>query len=215
MAEVDVQKRIRALRKKLGQIDKLKEKSDLTPEEQAKVNTEPELLAEVTALERGEEYQPAPAPAEPPAEEAPAVEEAAPEAAEEQPGAEVEEQPPEEPAKPEVVLSPDEAEKRIKTLNKKLGQIQKLKDRGTKLCPEEEGKVAQEKGFQAEVMELSISLLDPEAQKTAKALQKKLDQISKLKERKDRSSLSSAEREKITKGPALKQELEGLLTSRK
>merc|ERR1719330_1288633 len=101
MAEVaDIQKRLRALRKKLVQIEKLKEKSELSPEETAKVASEGELLAEVGALERGEEYHPAP-PAPPPAEEAPAAaEEAAPEAAEEQ-GAEEPEQTPE-PEKPEA-----------------------------------------------------------------------------------------------------------------
>mmetsp|Transcript_91962 Transcript_91962/g.297588 ORF Transcript_91962/g.297588 Transcript_91962/m.297588 type:complete len:291 (+) Transcript_91962:72-944(+) len=213
MAEVEVQKRIRNLRKKLGQIAKLKEKDELSAEESQKVATEPALLAEVTALEKGEEFvpEPVPPPAAAPAE---AACDGAGDGAEEAGGGGGDEAgPPEPPEKPALpALEPAEAEKRIKALKKKLGQITKLKERGGNFTPEEAEKVASEGAFVAEVMELEISLLEPEAQKTAKALRKELDLIRKTKEKK--GQLSPQERGKVAKGPELKKELDALLAAR-
>jgi len=53
------EKRLKALKKKLQQISKLKEKGEVTdPEAAAKLASEPKLLAEVAALERGEDFDP-------------------------------------------------------------------------------------------------------------------------------------------------------------
>lgn len=211
MAETDTSKRIRALNKKLAQISKLKEKGgELTAEESQKVASEAQLLAEVGALERGEEFHPPE-----PEKEAPPVVEAAPKQEEAQPApADEEVEPPTEAHSkpPPASLAPADAEKKIKALKKKLGQIQKLKEKGGKLSPEEAEKVSAEAGFLMEVMELEIGLLEPEAHKHAHGLQKKLEQIGKLK--KKTGQLSAPEREKISKEKAMKQELESILASR-
>mmetsp|Transcript_55711 Transcript_55711/g.158178 ORF Transcript_55711/g.158178 Transcript_55711/m.158178 type:complete len:295 (+) Transcript_55711:66-950(+) len=217
MAGEDAQKRIRALRKKVAQITKLKEKSELSAEETQKVASEPALLAEISAIERGEEFIPE-ADAAP---EAPAVQEEPPEATQQEEESTGDRQGGDEPGgedqpeddKPVPSLPPAEAEKRIKTLKKKLGQIQKLKERGTELSQEEAEKVGCEGAFVAEALELETGLLEPEAQKTARALQKKLDQISKLRS-KDKAALTPAEREKVSKENALKEELDALLAAR-
>ncbi|CAK0802703.1 unnamed protein product, partial [Prorocentrum cordatum] len=84
--DVESQKRIKALRKKLSQIEKLKEKEadTLTPEEAAKIEGEAKILSEIVAIERGEAMpravvQEAPAPAV--EKEAPALAPAVPAAA--------------------------------------------------------------------------------------------------------------------------------------
>jgi len=214
MAETDTAKRIRALNKKLAQIAKLKEKGgELTAEESQKVASEAQLLAELRALERGEEYNPEPEKEEPPVVEAAEIQEPKKEEPQTTPADEEVEPQTEAQAKPQLAsLAPAEAEKKIKALKKKLGQIQKLKEKGGKLQPEEAEKVSAEAGFIMEVMELEISLLEPEAQKNAMGLQKKLEQISKLK--KKSGQLSAPEREKISKEKAMKQELESILASR-
>eukprot|EP00421_Protoceratium_reticulatum_P015367 CAMPEP_0168382084 /NCGR_PEP_ID=MMETSP0228-20121227/13207_1 /TAXON_ID=133427 /ORGANISM="Protoceratium reticulatum, Strain CCCM 535 (=CCMP 1889)" /LENGTH=296 /DNA_ID=CAMNT_0008395197 /DNA_START=76 /DNA_END=966 /DNA_ORIENTATION=- len=219
MAVEDAQKRIKALRKKIGQIAKLKEKSELSPEEAQKVASEPTLLAEIGALERGEEFTPEEAPATP--EAAPAVQEEPPEAAQQevsvgdgQGGDEpIGEEQPEDDGPRAPSIPPAEAEKRVKALKKKLGQIQKLKDRGTEFTPEEAEKVNGEAAFAAEALELEIGLLEPEPQKAARVLQKKLDQVSKLRT-KDKAALTPPEREKVSKEKALKGELDALLANR-
>ncbi|CAK0802704.1 unnamed protein product, partial [Prorocentrum cordatum] len=136
--DVESQKRIKALRKKLSQIEKLKEKEadTLTPEEAAKIEGEAKILSEIVAIERGEAMpravvQEAPAPAV--EKEAPALAPAVPAAAAEAApaasaaGADAEEDD-KEPAREQ--LEPVEAEKKIKAMKKKLGQIAKLKERG-------------------------------------------------------------------------------------
>jgi len=214
MAETNTTKRIRALNKKLAQIAKLKERGgELTAEETQKVASEAQLLAELRALERGEEYTPEPEKEAPPVVEAAETQGPKQEEPQTAPADEEVEPPTEAHSKPPPAsLAPADAEKKIKALKKKLGQIQKLKEKGGKLQPEEAEKVSAERGFIIEVMELEISLLEPEAHKNAMGLQKKLEQIGKLK--KKSGQLSAPEREKVSKEKAIKQELESILASR-
>lgn len=202
MIDAETQKRIKALRKKVAQIDKLKEKSGLSPEETEKVASEPAILKEIWALENGVPLEPE----VPAVKEEPKVEEAPPPVAE----PEVEQEEPE-PAEPPA-MEPAEAEKRIKALKKKLVQIQKLKDRGGNFTPEELEKVASEPVIEGEVAMLEIGLLEPEAKKSAMALQKKLNEIKKLKAK--GGQLTSQEREKVSKLASVKREMDQLLAAR-
>jgi len=204
MASMEADKRMKALKKKLTQIQKLKEKQGkLTPEEAEKLSSEASILAELAGLENGEEV--AHSSAGPPTNE--------------NSGGGVKEDPESEegageqensPAQPEV--PPAEAEKRIRALKKKLVQITKLKERGGKYSAEEEEKLAAEPKLIYESTELEINLLDPENKKNAKSIQKKLDQIKKLQERK--GQLSQQEKAKIAKDKPLKQELADILAAR-
>lgn len=207
---IEVEKRIKALRKKLTQIEKLKAKGGgYTPEEAAKIASEPKILADIAALERGEEP-------------APNIEiEAKPEQVPEDvqgnssseaiANAEAEE-PPDAPAEPAPELSPLEAEKKVRALKKKIGQIQKLKERGGSYTKEETEKIESEVSMSAEVTDLEIGLLDPEAKKTAVSLKSKLDQIRKLKSKSGAVNLQ--EKEKIRKEDGIKKELSDLLAAR-
>jgi|EP00927_Polykrikos_kofoidii_P014523 hypothetical protein len=205
---VDVEKRIKALRKKLTQIDKLKSKDNFTPEEKDKIASEPKILAEISALERGEEFEPERFMVVVPAVVAPEVPE----------DPKPQDPPPEireiaEP--PEVVLpdiSPVEAEKRIRALKKKLAQIHKLKERGGTFSKEENDKIDAEHDLNAEVENLEMNLLEPEAKKTAKAIHKKIDQISKLRKR--GGVLTLPEKEKLSKEAGLRKELAEILATR-
>lgn len=157
----DVEKKLRAIRKKLGQIDKLKQKDEsaLGKDEKEKIDTETALLQEATELEAqlkscGKAVAtPAPkAAAEPTAaaakpsaakSKASALETASPKATE----------PVAEPTEAEA-LSPMEAEKRIKNIKKKLQQIEKLKEKktaGEDLEPEAAVKVASEFELRREI----------------------------------------------------------------
>lgn len=220
MTEIEVQKRIKALRKKLAQIEKLKEKSQLTPEEAEKVGSEKLVFKEVQALERGVPLEEARAEAEPtPARKVPqpAAEPAAPPALpaevptiEEAALAQVPEQEDHEP-EPIQITDPIEAEKKIKNLKKKLAQIARLKEKD-RLTEEETAKVAAESAISAEVLELEIGLLEPDQRSTAKALQKKLKDIQKLKSKP--GQLTAPEREKVAKAAGFQRELDALLARR-
>jgi len=226
MADADAQKRIKALNKKLGQIAKLKEKDQLTQEETEKVSSGSNILKEIRALERGESLEQAHAPAAKPAAPAKQPEEVSPsaqsdegaspqaasetEAVREAPAAApVEEEAAAEEEKPQ--LEPAEAEKRIKAVRKKLAQIEKLQEKGPNLLPEEKEKVSRKAGFEAEIRELELNLLDPEERKNAFTIQKKLDQIRKLKEK--GGQLNAQEREKVNKQAALKKELDEIMAT--
>lgn len=157
------EKRIKALRKKLTQIEKLKSRGGAYSEEEAqKIAAEASMEAEIGALERGEPWPPVGAPAaEPAAAVAPA---AVAEPAKQEVVPEVKSPAQElvvaEPAKEEVPevpskeVSPEEAQRRTKALKKKLAQIAKLKERVGVYNAEEKEKIASEKKMLAEVAAL-------------------------------------------------------------
>lgn len=142
--EAGVQKRLKALRKKLAQIEKLEGKgSSLSPEEAEKVAAKAGIEDEIAELEAGGPTStpaPEPVPAPEPA--------AAPEPVQEAPEAD---DVPAEPAYDGPQPGGPEAQKRVKALNKKLAQITKLKERGDTLTAEEAGKVASEDSILAEI----------------------------------------------------------------
>jgi len=188
MASIEVDKRIKALKKKLSQIQKLKEKDGkLTPEEAEKLASEANVLAELTGLENGEDV--AHSSKEPPKENSSAGVQEDPES-EEGAGDQGNS-----PAQPEV--PPAEAEKRIRALKKKLVQITKLKERGGPYSAEQEEKLTSEPKLIFECTELEINLLDPEAKKNARSIQKKLDQIKKLQN--GRVSCLSRKKQRLSK----------------
>mmetsp|Transcript_102702 Transcript_102702/g.257476 ORF Transcript_102702/g.257476 Transcript_102702/m.257476 type:complete len:666 (-) Transcript_102702:46-2043(-) len=149
----DAEKRIKNIKKKLQQIDKLKQRAAegeaLDPEAQQKVESEAELKREVAALEAGEEYVPAVAPAAPAApaedtsakvEDPHAVERA--QALEAAPG-------------DLGLLIDDETEKRFKSLQKKLRDIGKLREKD-KLDKLQQGKLTQEPGLIEEIQAIRL-----------------------------------------------------------
>jgi len=133
---VDKEKRVKQIRKKLAQIEKLKEKggSELDSEALSKVNAEAELMAELAALEGGRDYKPGSAPAAAKAASAPAAKASAPAASP------ADEKDPHAAARAEALepaggdlglLIDDETEKRFKALQKKLRDIGKLRQQET------------------------------------------------------------------------------------
>jgi len=241
---VEIEKKIRAVRKKLTQIEKLKEKTDLDPAALEKVASEPGLMQELAVLEARLAGEPEPVAAAPPAAAPTEVQVAAP--------------------APEPVtvpaLSPAEQEKRLKALRKKLKQIEQLKEKGGELDADAREKVASEAALLAEVAALERGdfsqapaqtrgltsapaptvpsgeqtsapateagcdphaaeravalepppqdlglMLDDEAEKRFKALQKKLRDIGKLHE-KDR--LDKLQQEKLGAEPGLIAEIQ-------
>eukprot|EP00440_Ansanella_granifera_P017296 gb/GFBE01018784.1/.p1 GENE.gb/GFBE01018784.1/~~gb/GFBE01018784.1/.p1 ORF type:complete len:263 (+),score=107.27 gb/GFBE01018784.1/:1-789(+) len=147
----EVEKKIRAINKKLKQISVLKEKPEdqLDDAAREKIASEAGLKKELKALQTG-----APPPAAEPAPAAKPEPVAEPEVVEEAPA-------------PEPELSPEEKEKKIKGLKKKLQQIERLKEKGTdNLDPEAKAKVASEPSLLAEIAKLEGRV--PEAPKPQK-----------------------------------------------
>jgi len=151
MDAADLEKKLRAVRKKLQQIDKLKEKSgQLDEDAHKKLASEPELQKEAAALElqisKGSTTEaPPPKAAEPPppakqAAKAKPKEAAKPKEEAFAPPARVQEAAPE-PARTGPSL---DQEKQIQKLKKKLGQIQKLKEKDGPLDPEAQQKLDSE-----------------------------------------------------------------------
>lgn len=139
----ELEKRLRALRKKLSQIERLKEKDLLDAAEREKVASEPALLQEIAALEAeienpGATFTPAPR-----------VTEAVP-----PPPEQDQDEAMDSPEAPKEQLSPAEAEKRIKALKKKLQQIERLKEKGDDLDADAREKVASEAAFLEELAQL-------------------------------------------------------------
>lgn len=208
----EVEKRIKAIRKKLTQIDKLKAKGgQYTPEEAAKIESESKLLADIAALEKGEEPQ----------EEMLSTLKGGGNKLEsaELPGtadfANPEgsaELPPALDPEPQEELSPVEAEKRIRALKKKLVQIQKLAEKGGTYTKEEAEKIASQPAISAEVVKLEISLLDGEEKKTAFKLSQKLDQCIKLRAK--GGQLNPQEHEKLANEASMKKQLDDILVAR-
>jgi len=164
MDAADAEKKLRAVRKKLQQIEKLKEKKDQLDEDaRKKLATEPDLQREAAALELqigGGSAKDAPPPkaAEPPPPATQAVEpppptkkaakskpKQAPAPAKAQEAALVSVPPaPQGAPEPERTGPSLEQEKQIQKLKKKLGQIAKLKEKGDPLDPEAQQKLASE-----------------------------------------------------------------------
>jgi len=184
--------KMKALNKKLQQIEKLKQKSpaDLDEAAKKKLSSEPKLLKKLDAIARGEEYE------DSEAEQVPAKEEVVPE-----PSAVVKEEPQEpsedgdnEAASMQLPTDPAEVEKRTRTLKKKLQQIAKLKEKG-QLDAEAANKVANEYRLVQELEALeqgkdevvfqapSEEDMKHDLDKKLKTLRKKLDQIKGLKEK--------------------------------
>jgi len=185
LAKSPAEKRLASMRtinKKLQQIDKLKAKGgQLEPEAAAKIKTEPALRKKLAALEAGETPE-SDGDVEPPQQgkqEAPA--------AEEQGGEGV-----------ELPSDPEERKKKIKALQKKLREIEQLKQKGGLLDKQAKAKRDSEQLMLQELAALeegkSVFVVDEaalhsahkiELEKQVKKLQKKLAQIQELKGKSD------------------------------
>lgn len=194
--EAERKSRLKALNKKLGQIQKLKEKDEaaLDAEARAKVASEASVREEIQTLERGETFIPSESKA--PAGKTNHVGETL-----------------------ELPTDPAEVEKRLKNLRKKLQQISDLKSKGS-LDADAAAKVASERRFMQEIDALergdsSVTIVDDsieadlaekiELEKKLKGVRKKIDQIDKLKEKQE-DELDTDAKAKIAAAPALRKE---------
>mmetsp|Transcript_106863 Transcript_106863/g.195891 ORF Transcript_106863/g.195891 Transcript_106863/m.195891 type:complete len:407 (-) Transcript_106863:107-1327(-) len=222
--EQERKSRIRALNKKLQQIEKLKAKGGaLDPEAAAKVASEPELRRQVDCLERGEDPMAALEKLE---EEKAALEK---EKAEETKEEEAkEEEPKEEPKEEEPKVEekplpedPTDRQKRLRTLRKKLQDIERLKGREGALDVEALAKVESEQLYLQEVAALEAGSMvfvfdedaahaakKDEAEKKLKKLNKRLEQIQELKNK--GTELDSEALAKVESEQALKKEIHQL-----
>jgi len=173
---------MRAINKKLQQIDKLKLKpGPLDPEAEAKVKTEPALRKKLAALEAGRDSESDgdADEAEPPQQEKPAEQEQVEEGV-------------------ELPSDPEERKKKIKALQKKLREIEQLKQKGGLLDKQAKAKRDSEQHLIQELAALeegkSVFALDEaalfaahklELEKQVKKLQKKIAQIAELKGKTD------------------------------
>eukprot|EP00927_Polykrikos_kofoidii_P077020 TRINITY_DN74012_c0_g1_i1.p1 TRINITY_DN74012_c0_g1~~TRINITY_DN74012_c0_g1_i1.p1 ORF type:complete len:646 (-),score=197.87 TRINITY_DN74012_c0_g1_i1:121-2004(-) len=279
MQSAECEKKIKAVKKKLGQIEKLKEKSssDLDAAAREKIESEATLRQELASLEAEKWGDSAPA-SEPTPPPAPAKKAAPPPAQDQEETPEpaskgkskkkaVKEIVPVEEAEPpkqvEVAVAAPaaptgpspEQEKRLKNLRKKIQQIDKLKGRSGTLDPEAQEKVASEAEILREIAALEKGeefvplekeqeaapapsqepapsaaedrdphaaarekvlrpppadlglLLDNETEKKFKSLQKTLRDIGKLHEKENPDKLQL---EKIGREPGVIEELEAI-----
>jgi hypothetical protein len=191
-------KRMKALNKKIQQIDALKKKGgDLDEDAAAKVASESELRHELQCLEQEKEYVPA--------DKRTAW-------------------PPEKNDKSKVFPT-EEAErtKLIRNLKKKAQQIEALKAKGEALDPEARAKVASESRLLQEIAALErgdsevvyedapppsvaeqLTDAKTDIERKVKAVQKKLDSIAALKE--SGRALTAEEKTKVDSEAALKKE---------
>jgi len=149
----EIEKKIRALNKKLKQIDGLKEKdaSLLDDAAREKIDQEVQIRKEIKMLEAqlvGGATVTAPAAKQEPVVEAPPAQET------------VEEE--------QAELTPEEKEKKMKAIKKKLAQIDKLKEKDPKtLDPEAKAKVASEASLLADLDLLEGKVRVPEVKVAA------------------------------------------------
>jgi len=162
-------KRMKALNKKLQQIDKLKQKDDLSPEEQAKILSEDKIKRNIEAVKEGKEE----------------------EDSDDQTT----------PQKEFLPQDPIEREKILRTLKKKLQQIEALKDKSGQLDKDATEKIAAERNIKQKIAALEagdrmVVYQEPgedeviemataekiEVEKKIKALKKKLGAIGVAKE---------------------------------
>ncbi|CAE8595361.1 unnamed protein product [Polarella glacialis] len=184
----EIEKRIKALSKKLTQIEFLKEKSpdQLDADAREKMASEPSLQKELAALEVQKAGGPAPAPA--PVAIAPAPVAAAPAPA-----------PAPVAAEEDGLLSEEEKEKRIKAIKKKLAQIDKLKEKdSSSLDVDAKAKLASE----AELQE-DLASLEGRAEGRPKVVtSKKPPAPAAAKEAKASKDPHAAERAKALESPS-------------
>lgn len=205
--------KMKAINKKLKQIEGLKEKDDLDAEQKAKVANEPKLKKQLAAVEAGQPFVDSDDEKEPEPvanfKKAPVAEKKAPAASDD--GSD------DTTAKSQKLPSdPAEREKRTKILKKKLQQIAKLKEKGGVLDDEAKQKIAGEDRVNQEIAALDAGKdevvfvdkapEDPkiELEKKVKAINKKLEQIAKLKEA---SSLDADGKAKVASEAGLKKDL--------
>eukprot|EP00933_Yihiella_yeosuensis_P076160 TRINITY_DN8579_c0_g4_i1.p1 TRINITY_DN8579_c0_g4~~TRINITY_DN8579_c0_g4_i1.p1 ORF type:complete len:256 (+),score=129.55 TRINITY_DN8579_c0_g4_i1:71-838(+) len=239
----EIEKRVKALNKKLKQIETLKEKDEASLDDAAreKVASEKALKQEVKSLEAQLKSGAATAP-----KAAPKAAAAAGYAAAKAPVAAAA---PAEPAAPAAAepqqLSDEDKAKRIKAINKKLRDIDRLREKGTEnLDAEAKAKVAAEAALQNELAALEgragdvvvlgedgapandphrsmrskaleppppdiIIYCDDETEKRFKALQKKLRDIGKLRE-KPPEQLDKLQKDKLTQEEGLIKEIQDI-----
>lgn len=198
------QAKMRAINKKLQQIDKLKLKDNLEPEAQKKVASEKSLKDKLAALERGEDVN-----SDDEAEPAPPAEK-------ENGSAKAQEVQLEQGGEP-LPSDPQERQKEIKKLEKKLKEIDQLKQKGGLLDKQAKEKRDSEQRIIQKVRALeqgkSTFVLDTveekaqqklELEKTVKKLEKKLAQVEELKAK---GGLDEEQQAKVDSEGALKKEL--------
>jgi len=198
--QLDRKNKLRALNKKLQQIDKLKAKGGaLDPEAAAKVASEPWLRQMLATLEKGEECKEK---GDETQEEVPKKEDTS---GQEKP----------------LPTEPTEREKRLRTLRKKLQDIASLKGREGVLDAEALAKIDSEQLYLQEVTALeagnTVFVFDEaaamlakkyEAEKKLKKLNKRLEQIQELKNK--GTELDSEALAKVESEQALKKEIHQL-----
>jgi hypothetical protein len=220
--------KMKALNKKLQQIDKLKQKdaSDLDEDARKKLSSEPKLRKKLDALARGEEYEDSEAEQEPTKEVqevvAPTPVSAPAAVKEKEEPVEASDDGDDEASSMQLPTDPAEVEKRTRTLKKKLQQIAKLKEKG-QLDAEAVKKVAGEYRLVQELQALEEGRdevtfeVPPEPtdadikfdlEKKLKTLRKKLDQIKSLKEK--GGDLDADARAKVESEAALVREANAL-----
>lgn len=217
--------KMKALNKKLQQIDKLKQKDavDLDDDAKKKLASEPKLRKKLDAIARGEEYEDSDVEQDAPAPE-PEVTTA--EVSLPTPVKEVLREPSEdddeEAASMQLPRDPAEVEKRTRTLKKKLQQIAKLKEKG-QLDEDAKKKVAGEYRLVQELEALEQGKsevvfqapeeptdeeLKFELDKKLKTVRKKLEQIKSLKEK--GGALDADQKAKVESEAALVREANAL-----
>lgn len=209
--------KMKAINKKLKQIEGLKAKDDLDAEQKSKVANEPKLKKQLAAVEAGQPF----VDSDDEKEAAPAanfkkapVEKKA--SAGALPAASDDGSDDATAKSQKLPSDPAEREKRTKILKKKLQQIAKLKEKGGVLDDEAKQKIAGEDRVNQEIAALDagkdeVVFVDkaPEDPKMAlekqvKAINKKLEQIAKLKEA---SSLDADGKAKVASEAGLKKDL--------
>jgi len=202
-ADGDRKALMRTINKKLKQIEGLKGKEDLDADAKAKVAGEAKLRKHLACLEAGETF----------------VDSDKEDAAEPAPAANFQ------PAKEEsdhedqtvkLPADPEERKKRVKTLQKKLQQITKLKEKGGDLDKEAKEKIAGEDRINEEIAAIEagkdeVTFIEKTAddvkndlEKKARALEKKLASIAKIK---NDENLDADAKAKVANEGALKKEL--------
>jgi len=190
-AEGERKAKMRAINKKLTQIEKLKTKANLDKDEQAKIASEAKLRQKLAAVEAGQDYESdddedaaSPAPAPPTNGTANGTK---------KPQDSGDNYENDTAASVKLPTDPAEVEKRLKNLKKKLQQIAKLKEKGGALDEEALQKIASEHRINQEVAALEAGKDEVvfvekgdeevkfELEKKLKNVNKKLEQIEKLK----------------------------------
>jgi len=202
-AEDERKAKLKAVNKKLKQIDLLKHKDNIDADAQAKISTEPKLRKQLAALEKGETWVDS---------------DKEPEVVEVKGNFYKVEEEVEDDTETTVKLPTDPAEvdKRKKVLNKKLQQIVKLKEKGGVLDDEAKQKIDSEDHINQEIAALDagkseVTFVEKtgddfkfDLEKKLKNVNRKLEDIAKLKtmENLDADGKAKVANEKALKGEA-------------